>query len=116
MRLEQPPRVPNPLFTPTNKSAEGRKQKEGWRRPFSSGLRQRTLRADESWLDYSPDQSYTCSMPVYRRYFAPGQLQFITTSTYRRVPVFLNPAHCQLFVDALRAVRSKLVFSLSVGC
>jgi putative transposase len=51
-------------------------------------------------------------MPVSHRYFAPGHLQFITTSTYRRVPVFLNPAYCQLFVDALRAVRSKIGFLL----
>jgi REP element-mobilizing transposase RayT len=51
-------------------------------------------------------------MAVSRRYFAPGHLQFITTSTYRRVPVFLNPAYCQLFVDALRAVRSKIDFLL----
>jgi putative transposase len=51
-------------------------------------------------------------VPVYHRYFAPGQLQFITTSTYRRVPVFLNPEYCQLFVDALRAVRSRLDFLL----
>jgi putative transposase len=34
------------------------------------------------------------------------------TSTYRRVPVFLNPAYCQLFVDALRAARAKIEFLL----
>jgi hypothetical protein len=46
------------------------------------------------------------------RYLAPEHLQFITTSTYRRLPVVLNPAYCQLFVDALRAVRSKIDFLL----
>jgi putative transposase len=39
-------------------------------------------------------------------------LHFITTSTYRRVPLFLTPAYCQFFVDAVRAVRSKFHFLL----
>jgi REP element-mobilizing transposase RayT len=39
-------------------------------------------------------------------------LQFITTSTYRRVRVFSIPSFPQLFVEALRAVRSKFSFRL----
>ncbi|MGH9454166.1 MAG: hypothetical protein ACRD2O_09385 [Terriglobia bacterium] len=39
-------------------------------------------------------------MPLYHRHFEPGQLQFITTSTYRRAPIFSNPAYCQFFVKA----------------
>ena len=27
-------------------------------------------------------------MPIYGRHFEPGQLQFITTSTYRRLKLF----------------------------
>jgi hypothetical protein len=49
-------------------------------------------------------------MPVYHSGFKAGQSQFIITSTYRRVPVFLNPAFCWRFGDAVRAVRAKLGF------
>jgi putative transposase len=51
-------------------------------------------------------------MPTYARHFEPGQLQFITTSTYRRVPIFSIPKFPQLFVEALRAARSKFSFLL----
>ena len=37
-------------------------------------------------------------------------MQFITTSTYRRTPVFSIPSFPQLFVQALRAARSKFGF------
>jgi hypothetical protein len=30
-------------------------------------------------------------MPIYHRTYSPGELQFITTSTYRRTPVFFSP-------------------------
>jgi putative transposase len=51
-------------------------------------------------------------MPIYGRHFEPGQLQFITTSTYRRTPVFSIPSFPELFVQALRAARSKFGFAL----
>ena len=54
-------------------------------------------------------------MPLYHHHFEPGQLQFITSSTYRRVPVFSCSSFCPLFVEALRAARSKFGFRL-VGC
>ena len=51
-------------------------------------------------------------MPICGRHFEPGHLQFITTSTYRRVPLFSIPSFPQLFVDALRAARAKFSFLL----
>jgi hypothetical protein len=30
-------------------------------------------------------------MPIYHRIYGPGELQFITTGTYRRAPVFFSP-------------------------
>ena len=35
-------------------------------------------------------------MPIYGRHFQPGQLQFITTSTYRRARLFTCPRFCQI--------------------
>ncbi|MGH7867595.1 MAG: REP-associated tyrosine transposase [Candidatus Dormibacteraceae bacterium] len=46
------------------------------------------------------------------RYFAPGESQFITASTYRRVPLFRSPRFCREFVAALQSVRSELKFQL----
>ncbi len=37
----------------------------------------------------------------------PGQLQFITTSTYRRASVFADFRYGQLFTQALQAARCK---------
>jgi putative transposase len=98
----------------------------GWRRPSPSAAWAR-VGADLSFqvcvakiavilrftsLGLLQTEAYTCSMPLYHRYFKPGQLQFVTSSTYRRVPVFLNPEYRKIFVDSLRAVRSKLDFLL----
>jgi len=47
-------------------------------------------------------------MPVYHRIYKPGELQFITTSTYRRVPVFRSPRFCEFFVQRLEEVRQKM--------
>jgi putative transposase len=46
------------------------------------------------------------------RYFAPGQLQFITASTYRRAPLFLSPRFCREFVAGLQEVRSEFGFRM----
>jgi putative transposase len=51
-------------------------------------------------------------VPISGRHFEPGQLRFTTTSTYRRVPIFSIPKFPQLFVEALRAARSKFSFLL----
>jgi REP element-mobilizing transposase RayT len=39
-------------------------------------------------------------------------LQFITSSTYRRVPIFSQPDYCALLVQALSAARARLHFAL----
>jgi REP-associated tyrosine transposase len=49
---------------------------------------------------------------THPRYFAPGQLQFITASTYRRVPIFSSPRFCREFVNVLDSLRSEFNFSL----
>jgi len=51
-------------------------------------------------------------MPVSRRYFAPGQLQFITSSVYRRLKVFDSPRLRGVFVDVLRQLRQEKGFLL----
>jgi putative transposase len=51
-------------------------------------------------------------MPIYHRPYSPGQLQFITTSTYRRAPVFLSQRFCRCFVQRLEGVRHELGFLL----
>jgi hypothetical protein len=38
-------------------------------------------------------------MPIYERHFEPGQLQFITTSTYRRSRLFTCRRFCRIFVE-----------------
>jgi putative transposase len=51
-------------------------------------------------------------MPVCRRYFAPGQLQFITSSVYRRLKPFeSHRLRCE-FVETLRQLRQEMGFLL----
>ena len=47
-------------------------------------------------------------MPIYGRCYEPGQLQFITTSTYRRVPAFPGWSYGRRFVQGVRADRFRL--------
>ena len=51
-------------------------------------------------------------MPFYRRYFHPGQLQFVTSSTYRRAPVFSSERFCRDFVAVLDELRQEMQFLL----
>ena len=51
-------------------------------------------------------------MSVSRRYFAPGQLQFIASSVYRRLEVFDSPRLRGVFVDVLRQLRQEKGFLL----
>ena len=51
-------------------------------------------------------------MPFYKRTYSLGQLQFITTSTYRRSPLFLSERFCRCFVQRLEEVRQELQFLL----
>jgi putative transposase len=51
-------------------------------------------------------------MPVYGRHFEPGQLQFITTSTYRRGRLFTCQRFRWIFVETLRQLRQETGFLL----
>jgi putative transposase len=51
-------------------------------------------------------------VPLYHRTYSPGQLQFITTSTYRRAPLFFSERFCHCFVQRLEEVRRDLKFLL----
>ena len=51
-------------------------------------------------------------MPYHKRQFTPGQLQFITASTYRRAPIFLSQRFCHCFVDTLAEARQTLGFQI----
>ena len=51
-------------------------------------------------------------MPIYGRHFEPGQLQFITTSTYRRSRLFTCQRFCGIFVETLRQLRQETGFLL----
>ena len=51
-------------------------------------------------------------MPIYGRHFEPGQLQFITTSTYRRSRLFTCQRFCWTFVETLRQLRQETGFLL----
>ncbi len=51
-------------------------------------------------------------MPRYRRVFDPGHLQFITSSTYRRVPVLASKCFCQIFAEVLGRLRQEFGFRL----
>lgn len=52
------------------------------------------------------------AMLVYRRVYGRGQLQFITASTYCRIPVFLSDRFRRYFVERLEEVREHLHFLL----
>ncbi len=51
-------------------------------------------------------------MPIYHRVYTPGELQFLTSSTYRRIPVFLSDRFRRCFVQRLGEVRQELHFLL----
>jgi REP element-mobilizing transposase RayT len=51
-------------------------------------------------------------MPLYGRHFEPGELQFITTSTYRRLALFRSERFRGTFVDVLWEVRQETRFLL----
>jgi len=51
-------------------------------------------------------------MPLYHRVYSPGELQFITTSTYRRTFLFLADRFRRCFVQRLDEVRQELHFLL----
>ena len=54
----------------------------------------------------------TLPMPVSRRHFSPGQLQFITSSVYRRMKLFDSHRLRADFVEVLRQLRQETGFLL----
>ncbi len=60
------------------------------------------------------EQRYLGATCFYHRVYTPGQLQFITASTYRRTPLFLSDRFRHCFVQRLEQVRQELHF-LPVG-
>ncbi len=55
----------------------------------------------------------SCAMPFYPRVYSPGELQFITTSTYRRTPLFLSDRFRRSFVQRLEERRQEWRFLLT---
>ena len=53
------------------------------------------------------------TVPLYHRVYTPGQVQFITASTYRRTPVFRSERFCRCFVQRLDEVRRDEHFRLA---
>ena len=54
-------------------------------------------------------------MPAYKRHFAPGQLQFLTSSTYRRVKLLESDRFRWSFVEILGQLRIEMGFLLIGG-
>jgi REP-associated tyrosine transposase len=52
-------------------------------------------------------------MPLYHRVYTPGQVQFITASTYCRAPLFRSERFCRAFVQRLEEVRQEWRFRLA---
>ena len=48
------------------------------------------------------------AMPFYHRVYCPGELQFITTSTYRRTPLFRSDRFRRGFVQKSRGPKQQV--------
>jgi REP-associated tyrosine transposase len=59
-----------------------------------------------------PQGVYCGAMARRRLPYIPGELQFITSSIYRRTPLFRSERCCRCFVDALTDVRKSTGFLL----
>jgi putative transposase len=51
-------------------------------------------------------------MPTHKRHFAPGHLQFLTSSTYRRAQLFESDRFRRSFVEVLAQLRPEMGFLL----
>lgn len=82
----------------------------GWRKPLLYG----GLRSPAGTGLWSSIDRCILSrvMPRYHRRYSPGQLQFINSSTYRRVPLFLSDRFRRNFVSTLAGIRKELGFLL----
>ncbi len=52
-------------------------------------------------------------MPLYHRFYSPGELQFLSASTYRRAPVYRSERFRRYFVQRLEEVREEMHFLLA---
>ena len=76
-------------------------------------------RRNQPWLAQSealrfrfPIRYAMLVMSVSRRYFAPGQLQFVTSSVYRRLKLFESQRFRSVFLETLRELRREKGFLL----
>ena len=51
-------------------------------------------------------------MPTSKRHFAPAELQFLTSSTYRRAKLFESDRFRRSFVEVLGQLRTEMGFLL----
>jgi putative transposase len=51
-------------------------------------------------------------MPTHKRHFAPGDLQFLTSSTYRRAKLFESDRFRRSFVEVVGQLRIEMGFLL----
>jgi len=51
-------------------------------------------------------------MPTHKRHFAPGDLQFLTSSTYHRAKLFESDRFRWSFVEVLGQLRIEMAFLL----
>ena len=71
-------------------------------------------RRDVLFRTHIAESILSCAMPIYHRVYSPGELQFITTRTYRRTPPFLSDCFRRCFVQRLDEVRQEWHF-LRIG-
>jgi len=84
----------------------------GWSWLLPPALDSPPAGADRSSAFRVPIRYTALAMPVSRRHFAPGQLQFITSSTYRRTKLFDSHRFRCDFVEVLGQFRRKTGFLL----
>jgi len=70
------------------------------------------LRSPEGilWRRRLGARTLSCIMLLHKRHYSPGQLQFITASTYQRAPLFLSERFRGGFVETLARVRQEMTF------
>jgi len=102
--------VCEPSADAENAHLKGVRQPSGTRRRNSRGRPLLGLRLNDSACQQKV--ILPSVRPYYPRCFPPGQLEFITTSTYWRTPLFRSERFCQEFVATLDAVRTEFAFLL----
>ena len=71
-----------------------------------------SLRFRRNLFTLPAGRSILPAVPVYHQVYSPGELQFITASTYRRTPIFLSDRFRRCFANRLEGVREKFRFLL----